>query len=445
MQKFVLFIYAFYCFVSIAFAQQQEQQRIWTLTECIDYALEQNIQIQKYTLSNEILAEQLLQAKAARLPSLNASASQQFSSSKTYVPSTDIFDNYVGSSGTSLGLQSSLTLFNGFKIENIIKYRSLLAQNGQYFLEYTKDNIRLQVLHAYISVLFAHEQVNNARIRIESTQELLKETETRVQLGAVSRLDYLQVKSQLASEKSTLTNAENNYTIAVLQLQQIMQLPQEQTLTIKQDYDIDSFLTFSEVSVSKLYQNSIQTKPIVKHALLQEEASMLSQKIARAEYLPQLSLRGSLSTSYNNSFYDLEFGNQIQNRITPSLGISLSIPIYANRSITTSVKIAEIQTKSAQLETLDTKNTLLKAIEQAYADYTSAFKQYEAAIEEYEAVEEAYQLATEKFNIGLLDPTQYFIQQTQATIAQNTMLQAKFSVVLYTKIVDYYAGIPISL
>src|SRR5690606_40597673 len=104
MQKFVLFIYAFCCSVSIAFAQQ-EQQRIWTLTECIDYALEQNIQIQKHTLSNEILAEQLLQAKAARLPSLYASASQQFSSSKTYVPSTDIFDNYVGSSGTSLGLQ----------------------------------------------------------------------------------------------------------------------------------------------------------------------------------------------------------------------------------------------------------------------------------------------------------------------------------------------------
>src|SRR5690606_10052668 len=145
-------------------------------------------QIQKHTLSNEILAEQLLQAKAARLPSLNASASQQFSSSKTYVPSTDIFDNYVGSSGTSLGLQSSLTLFNGFKIENIIKYRSLLAQNGQYFLEYTKDNIRLQVLHAYISVLFAHEQVNNARIRIESTQELLRSEEHTSELQSRENL-----------------------------------------------------------------------------------------------------------------------------------------------------------------------------------------------------------------------------------------------------------------
>ncbi|HEY9125336.1 MAG TPA: TolC family protein, partial [Bacteroidales bacterium] len=211
----------------------QVTDSVWTLPKCIDYAMQKNISIQQKALTNETNRINANQAKAMRIPSLNAAVSQNFQWSRSFDNANSTYGKYSSSDGTNYSLNSSLRLFNGFKTTNDIKQAELNYQAGNYDVETLKEAISLNVLDAYLQVLYSEEQVKNSEKQIESTSHQLTLSEERLKLGSISRADYLQVNSQLATEKLTLANAQNQLAVNRVSLMQLMELPVSSSFAIE--------------------------------------------------------------------------------------------------------------------------------------------------------------------------------------------------------------------
>jgi outer membrane protein len=425
-------------------ARGQQADSVWTLQKCIQYALQQNITVQKTSLTIEINQANFSQAQAARFPSVSGTVGQTFSWSKSINANSE-YGSYDGSKGTSAAINSSVILYNGGRLKNNIKQADLAVQSGKYDTETTKESISLSVLNAYLQVLYAEEQVKTSIKQVEVTTEELRLADERTKLGAIAKSDFLQVKSQLASEKLTLINAQNLLAINRVNLMQLLEIPVSPSFLISHP-DFGASVSQNRNPIADtVYKIAVATKPQIKSAEINRQSAELNIDLAKAGFLPSLSLNGEVSTGYSNPTPALSFGNQMSNRITPSLGLSLSIPIYQNKQARTKVEIAKIGTKTADLNLSDTKNQLRKAIEQACVDVTAAEQKYTASLEQYQATQESYEVASEKFNNGLLNSVDYLIQKTNLNSSESTLLQSKYNLIFSYKTLDFYSGVSLAL
>jgi outer membrane protein len=419
---------------------EAQQANLWTLEKCIDYALNQNIQVRKSNLSNQSYQYYADQAKAQKMPSLSASVNQNFNWSRGTTGTT----GFSGSNGTSYGLNSSVTLYNASRLTNQIKQAELDIKGGEYSLETTKESISLNILNAFLQVLYAEEQVKNSEKQIESTDEQLNLASERLALQVISQSDYLQVKSQLAGEKLTLANANSQLSIARLNLMQLMELPVTDGFTVASP-DLEESLNQNRIPVvQSVFGTALTFKPQIKNAAVNKEIAALDEQIARAGYYPNLSASAGISsrfTSIDNSAYF----NQIDNGLSPSVGLSLSIPIYQKKQVKTSIAIARIGYQNAELSEIDTKNQLRKSIEQACNDVISAQSEYEASFEKFNSNKESFALSEERFNQGVINSVDYLIVKTNLITAESQLLQSKFRLIFNYKILDFYSGVPLSL
>jgi len=418
-----------------------QQARTWTLEECISYALEQNISVRKSNLSNQSFAYYAEQAKAQRLPSLNGSVSQNFNWSKGVASGESGFS---GSNASSYSLNSGVALFNGSRLTNQIKQAELDIEGGKYSLETTRESISLSILNAFLQVLYSEEQVKNSEKQIESTTEQVNLAGERLALQVISQADYLQVKSQLASEKFNLANANSQLAIAKVSLMQLMELPVSDDFTIAHP-DLDESLNQNRFpEVLKIFSTALSIKPQIKNAAVNKEIAALDEKIARAGYFPGLSASAGIGSRFASESDDTYF-NQLDNGLTPSVGFSLSIPIYQNKQVKTGIALAKLSYQNAELSETDTKNQLRKNIEQACQDVTSAQIEYEASLEKYQSTQESSALSDEKFTQGIINSVDYLVTKTNLIVSESQLLQSKYNLIFSYKIMDFYMGIPLSL
>ena len=418
-----------------------QQDSIWTLQKCIEHAFSQNIQIRKSEISNQRFEVYAEQAKASRLPSVNASVSQNFNWSKSTTTGTS---GFTGTNGSNYSVNSGITVYNASRINNQIKQADLEIEGGKYSLETTKESISLSILNAYLQVLYAEEQVKNSQKQIESTTGQLNLAGERLALQSISVSDYAQVKSQLASEKLTLANSESQLSIAKITLMQFMELPVQSNFDISHP-DLQAELNQSRIpDVKAVYETALAIKPQVKNAEINKKIAGFDEKIAKASYLPVLSASAGMSSSYSSLGTDPYF-NQVNNGLRPVAGLSLSIPIYQKKQVKTSVSIAKLGYQDAELSETDTKNQLRKNIEQACLDVSSAQIKYEASIENYKATQEASALSDEKFKQGIINSVDYMVSKTNLIVAESELLQSKYNLIFSYKTLDFYMGIPLSL
>jgi len=419
--------------------------KVWTLEECINYALEQNISVRKTGLSNQSLEEMYAQVRAQRLPSLNASASQTFGWNRQGEAA-----EFAGSTTSSYSVNSGVTLFNASRLTNQIKQSALDIEGGIYSLETTKESISLSILNAFLQVLYAKEQANNSERQIESTTQQLNLAQERLNLQVISQADFAQVKSQLASEKLNLANAVSQLAISRVNLMQLMELPVSGDFEITTP-ELDATLNQQRTPiVEAVFDTALIIKPQIRNAAINKEIASLDEKIARAGYFPNLSANAGMST---NAGYDLsmtgESGNpyfgQLKDGLWPTAGVSLSIPIYQRRQVKTNVALARISYQNAELTEIDTRNQLRKNIEQACQDVVSAQSEYEASLENYYATLESSALSDEKFNQGIINSVDYLVSKTNLIVAESQFLQSKYNLIFSYKILDFYSGIPLSL
>ncbi|MDX8338977.1 TolC family protein [Draconibacterium sp. IB214405] len=422
---------------TLLFAQNETANKTWSLTDCIDYALEQNIQVRQSILSNLSNEVNKEQAEAQLLPSLNASARQNFSWSKVEDYTTGE-SSFEGSNSRSMSLNSSITIYNGLRLKNLIKQAELDLQAGLYDSETIKESITISILNAFLQVVAYEENVKNAQSQMEATSDQLVLSDARLQSGIISRSDYLQVKSQLATEKLSLANAQSQYAISKISLMQLMELPVDENFAIERpvlDGNMNQNLT---PKAAEVYAIALGIKPQIKSAEYQKESAALNEKIARGNYYPSVAANAGLSSGFSSSM------GQLGDQVTPTVGLSVSIPIFQNKQVKSSVANAKINYQNAELSEINTRNELRKEIEQACVDVSSAQIQYEASLESYNSYEESYALAEEKFNNGLINSVDFLFEKTNLIAAESDLLQSKFNLIFSYKILDYYQGTPIA-
>lgn len=240
------------------------QTKFWTVNDCIDYALSKNIEVRKSYLSTQGNELSLELNKANLLPSLTGSASNNHNWNKSFDQETGQYGGLSGSNSTSYGLSTGITLFNGFKMRNSIEQEKLNMESGKYYSETVKESMALSILNAYLQILYAQESVSNAREQIKSTTEQLAFVEERLNVGVISNADYLQIKSELASEKLTLAHAKSTLSIAKVNLMQLIELPVDDQFEVAAP-DLTHLLELKDqVNAEDIYTQALGFKPEIK-------------------------------------------------------------------------------------------------------------------------------------------------------------------------------------
>jgi outer membrane protein len=422
--------------------QVEAQPKVWSVDDCIRFALEKNIQVQKAGVARDMSEINLRYSKAAWLPSLSGSARENLSwanQSSTTTGSTV----YKGTNGTNVSLSSGMTIYNGNKIRNEVKRAEADLEADQYNTDVIRENVSLSVLDGYLQVLYSGEQVRNSMNQISSTEEQLNLAEERMKLGVISTSDYLQVKSQLATEKQTLASVKSQLAINRITLMQLMELPETRDFEIEHP-NIDSMVNEKRLpDPVEVYRIALGFKPEVKNAELNKKSSQLGVEIAKAGFFPDISLSAGLSTLYSSS-RSSDYAGQFKDNLSPAVGLSASIPIFLNRQVRTNIELAKKNTTSAELDEINVRNQLRKSIEQACQDVTSSQTEYEASLEAYKAVKESFDVAAEKYAQGLMNSVDFLIQKTSYIAAESNLLQSKYRLIFSYKVLDFYIGKPLT-
>jgi outer membrane protein len=420
------------------------QEKVWTLDDCIAYALHENIRVKQAELGNRQAELYYERSKAAMHPSASASVSQSLNWNKP-LDHNGVYGNYEMGNGTNYSLSSNVTLYNGLKLQNQIRQSELTLHSNAYYTDVIRESVELSILDAYLQVLYARESVKNAGRQIELTEDQLFLAGERLALSAISQADYLQIKSELASEKLTLADTESQLILAKLNLMQLMELPVTSDFTVASP-EIDSLLNENRIpDVSRVFQLAMTEKPEIKQAETNEQSALLEEKIAKADLLPSLSLSAGIGTQAGIGMTDYNYFESLTNQISPNVGLSLSVPIYQRKQAKTNIGLARIGAEEAVLNTLNTKNTLRKEVEQAAANVVIAQQQFEASREDFDVAVESMKIADEKFELGMINSVDFLFERTAFILSESKLLQNKFKLIFSYKVLDYYKGLDITL
>ncbi|MBL4706873.1 MAG: TolC family protein [Flavobacteriales bacterium] len=432
-------------------ASVSAQDKVWTLEECISYALENNIQIQQSELNQQISKQDLVASRYNILPSANASASHTYNFGQTIDPFTNQFANSQVRSN-SLSVSSSLTLFNGFRNVNTIKRNQAQLKAAEYDLQKMKNDISLNIANSYLGILFNEELLKNAESQLRVTQGQIDRIDKQVKAGVLAEGALKDIEAQFANEELQVINAQNQLKLSKLNLEQMLRLESAEEFEIVSP-SMDNFQSVSElVSPGVLYLTALQTMPEIKSAEYGVYSAEKSVQISRSGYLPSLSMTGSLGSGFsqnNKEFIDNElkvkpFTNQLDDNFNKSVSFRLSIPIFNGLSARTNVRRAKLQAQSAQLAYDNAQLVLRQNIESAHNDAVAGLKRYRAAEKSVSALTTSFNYTQERFNVGIINSFDFNNEKNRLNNAQSELLQAKYNYIFSTKVLDFYQGKAIS-
>ena len=459
-------------FCSLAYSQEVKQ---WSLQDCIDYALENNISLKQSELQIEILQNNLTQTKWNRLPNLNASASHNYNIGRTIDPFTNTFiDRNIQSNAFSL--TSGVTLYSGGRINNSIKQTQTAYDASSEGQEALKNQISLSVATAYLQIIQAEENLKLADAQVEITEAQLERARKLVSSGLDNKAIVYGLEAQLANDRVQSINAQNQIQLAYNNMLNLLQIDNNTPFEIKL-IDIDTLPEYTEESVASIYDLAIQNMPEVKQAELSVLESQLSQKVVGASRYPTLSAYGNLNTVYSETGIELaevstqlttigytkttneevlslipvqkyvqsSFGNQLNNNLGRSVGLSLSVPVFNNFRTSTSYENAKLNTEINELNLVQTKNQLRSDITTAYTNMKAAKSRYDAAVLNESAQFNNYDFNQKRFDAGILNSTDLLNAKNMWTQAQNQLINAKYEYVFRIMILEFYKGNDIRL
>jgi len=423
-------------------------QDLWTLDKCINYALDNNIQIKQSTLNTQYQLNMLKEKKNSRLPNLNGQASQNlnFGRSLTYL---NTYEN-VNSAQTDFGLSTQLTVFQGLQINNTIKKTEFDLKASFEDLAKAKDDLSLNIASTFLEILFAKELVKVSEDQIIITNQQLKQSQEKVNAGSLASGALLEIEAQAASEELNIVDANNQLQLAKLKLAQMLEI----VFTDKFDVEIPILPEIgaqSSVTNSQdVYLTAVKQRPEIRGAEYRFQSTEMQLKMAQGVFYPTLSFYANYYNNYNNKYKDIKgtsisFGDQFSNNQRKGLGLQLNIPIF-NRFLTKlQVDNAKIQTLTTQLDLEGTKKVLRQEIETAQTTAITSFNRFKSTEKAVTSMQEAFRYSEEKFNVGMVNAVDYNLAKTNLLKASSDLLRAKYEFIFRSKILDFYKGIPITL
>ena len=452
----------------------------WTLRDCVDYAIENNISV-KQSENNIALAEVDKRAAIGNfIPNLNFNSSAAWNSGLTTDVTTGVLINQTTQT-TSGGLSSGVAIYRGLRNQNELRRAELSILSSQYQLDKMKDDISLFVINAYLEVLFGKEAVNVAIPQVEITLEQLERTTQLVEAGTIPRGDLLDVEATLANDEQNLILTQNRVQLALISLAQLLQLEEYDNFDIaNEEIETLPLINLPEYSVDMIYEKALETRNEIKVAQTNIEIAESDVKLAKGALQPSLSgffnynsrtsdrstisgseidptnptrVIGVVETTGDNVISDNfspiigpadSFFNQLDQNKGSSFGVSLQIPVFNGFSASNNVRRAKINYEQQKYQLEQEELDLEKIIHQVYQDAVGALKLYDATKRSLEAREVSFQYAQERFDVGVLNSFDYSQIKNRLVTANADFLTAKYDFIFRVKLLEYYYGIPVS-
>lgn len=422
-----------------------EAPKQWTLRDCIDYALENNITLRKSRVNAESTKEDLLRAKADLLPSLSGSVSQRVvnrpnSASGTIISGDNITTSQSKTSyNGSYGIDANWTVYNGGKRVNTIKQQTLNSRIAALAIDESANSIEESITQLYVQILYSAEAVAVNRSTLAVSRQQYERGQELLRVGSIASADLAQLEAQVSSDNYQLVTSEATLEEYKLQLKQLLELEGSEEMTLYMPPLDDSRVLLPLPMKEDVYQSALALRPEIESGKLDIEASDLNIKIARAGYIPSLSLSAGIgSTNANGN--DFSFSEQVKRNWNNSIGLTLSIPLFDRRQTKSAVNQAKLQRQTSELELLDRQKTLYKTIETLWLNANSAQQQYVAASQKLKSTETSYQLVSEQFNVGMKNTVELLTEKNNLLSAQQQTLQAKYTAILNARLLRFYQG-----
>ena len=429
-------LFAVLCSSGILNAQESGA---WDLKHCIDYATEHNLTVKSKDISLQQNELDLSTAKFSRLPDLSASASQNFSFGRG-LSEANTYVN-TNTSSTSLSLGASLNVFNGFRVNKTIKLNALNLEAATADLEKARDDIRIQVVRAYVQILYNQEimKVAERQVAIDSAQ--VQRLKTMFSNGKASAAEVARQEASLGQSRLTLTQAANSLDLSVLDLTQLLELPSPEGFSI-QPPDTSHIYLLPAGGPDAIYEEALGIRPAIKAEETRLKASDASIAIAKSAWYPSISLSGGIGTNYyvSKGYPAASLWNQLSNNFSQYVGISLNIPIFHKMATKNSVKGAKLSRLQQQIQFENVRKGLYKEIQQAWYNAVAAQSKLVSCSDALSSAELSFELTQAKYENGKANITEFNESKNAVMKAQSDLLQARYEYIFNTKLLDFYRG-----
>ena len=448
-------------------------QSSWSLQQCVDYALQHNLTVKQQYLSTQSSKIAVNENKFNFVPTVNGSASGNYNWGRSVDPFSYTFTNSEIKS-VNMSLSTNVTLFNGFQLQNTLKQSQLNYVAGQSDLRKIQNDIALNVVSAYLQVLYAKEQQKVMVNGFDESALQRDRTKKLVDAGVMTRGNLLDAESQLANQELNKITADNQLAIARLSLVQLLELDSTPNFDVASPIiDVPQTGILAQTP-EQIYNIALTLLPEIKSAELKVQSANIGIRIAQGGYLPRLSMFGSLSSGYSSTSKSLDgspvflgltptgyvtqsgeqvlspsfstkykntgLSDQIDNNLTKALGLSLNIPIFNGFATGYNVSRARLNGLNAEISSQQTKNTVYKSIQQAHTDAFASQKKYYALEKSVTALKEAYDYAEKRYSAGLTSSLEFLTATNNLTKGKIEYLQAKYDYIFRVKVLDFYVG-----
>ena len=416
----------------------------WSLRDCIDYALANNIQLQKAKIKEYSALEDVKQSQAALLPSLNLSTSQNVN----YTPwplqgRATVADGYVQSSvdkvyyNGSYSLSGNWTVWNGNKNRNNVKLNKVAAEQARLDSATTANSVLEQIAQLYVQILYSNEAIAVTKESLKTSQTNEQRGKTMVEVGKMSKADLAQLTAQRAQDEYAIVEAESNLRNYKRQLKELLQITSDEEFDIAVPSTTDDMALEAVPALNDVYAASLEQRPEIKNAKLGIESSDLGIKVAKAGRMPTVSLNAGVTTS-TSSMSDNTWGTQMKNNFSLGGGVTVSIPLFDNRQTKTAVNKAKLQKQSYLLDLQDKQTTLYSTIENYWLQAVTNQNKFKAARVSTESAQASYELLSEQFKQGLKNTVELMTGKTNLLQAQQNELQSKYLAILNLNMLEFY-------
>lgn len=431
---------------AVLFSASVQAQKQWTLQQCLDYAMENNITLKKARLQQQQATEDVKGAKSALLPSLSASTNHSLG----YRPwqdngTTTVTNGQVNSKisksyyNGSYGLNAQWTVWNGNRNRNQLKLTQLQEEVQELALQESANNIQEKIAQLYVQILYLTEAVKVSEQSLETSKKNEERGREMVEVGKMSKADLAQLSAQRASDEYNIVEAQSNIRNYKLQLKQLLELTDNEAFDVVTPITTDAMALSAIPSLTTVYEQALTVRPEIEAGKLAVKENDLNLKIAQAGKLPTINLTGGLGTS-TNSLSNNGWGTQLKTNFDASAGLSLSLPLFDQRQTKTAVNKAKLQREQALLDLQDQQKQLYQTLESYWLDAETNQQKLRAAIATEESEQQSFDLLQEQFRLGLKNIVELMTGKDKLLQAQQNRLQSKYQTLLAQQMLKFYQG-----
>lgn len=428
-------------------AQEAKQ---WTLEDCINYALEKNVQLRQNKISLQESEENIKSARAALFPTLSFNTGQNlvnrpYQANSTTVSGTELIssDSKTTYNG-SYNLGAQWMLWNGGKRLNNIKQEKTNRDIAGLTVEETKNTLQEEITKLFVQILYADESITINKSTLEVSQATYKRGQELFQEGSISKADLAQLESQVSNDQYQVVTAENTLRSYKLQLKQLLELDNTAELQLALPAMTDENILQPLPTQTEVYQTALAMRPEIQSGKLSIDNAKLAIATAKAGYYPTISLSASTSSMTNNSS-QYNWAQQMKYGWNNMIGINVSVPIFDNRQNKTAVQKARLQYSSTQLDLVNKQKALFSTIESLWIDAQNAQQQYAAADTKLKSSQTSFDMVSEQFNLGMKNTVELLTEKNNLLSAKQQRVQAKYMAILDRTLLNFYAGQDIKL